>query len=325
FGTGDNVVLVAATNRPDVLDRALLRPGRFDRQINILAPDVRGREEILAIYAKQVIMAPDVELSRVARVTPGFTGAELANLVNEAALLAARKSKQAVDDADLEEAKDKIVMGTERKGLVVSVEERRTTAYHEAGHALLARVLPGADPLHKITIIPRGRSMGMTQQMPLDDRHTYSKEYLTNRIKIMLGGRTAEELVFNQITTGASNDLQAATDLATRMICEWGMSPVLGPRAYGRDEEAFLLGGTLRQGGYSEETGRAIDREIDQLIADCYQEAVILLEGMMPYLHDLAATLLQHETIDAAEVDRIMASPVPVAAGSESSSNTPVP
>jgi cell division protease FtsH len=310
FETGDNVVLVAATNRPDVLDRALLRPGRFDRQINIPAPDVRGREEILGVYARQVAMSPEVVLANFARVTPGFTGAELANLVNEAALLAARKGKQAIEANDLEEAKDKIVMGTERKGLVVSEEERRTTAYHEAGHAILARILPGADPLHKITIIPRGRSMGMTQQMPLDDRHTYSKEYLTNRIKIMLGGRTVEELVFNQITTGASNDLQAATDLATRMVCEWGMSATLGPRAYGREEDVFL-GGDLRQGGYSEETARIIDREINQLIADCYQEAVILLEGMMPYLHKLAATLLQHETIDAEEVDRIIGSPVP--------------
>jgi cell division protease FtsH len=325
FGTGDNVVLVAATNRPDVLDRALLRPGRFDRQINIMAPDVRGREEILAVYAGQVIMAPEVELTRVARVTPGFTGAELANLVNEAALLAARKGKQAVEEADFEEAKDKIVMGTERKGLVVSEEERRTTAYHEAGHAILARVLPGADPLHKITIIPRGRSMGMTQQMPLDDRHTYSKEYLTNRIKIMLGGRTAEELVFNQITTGASNDLQTATELAARMVCEWGMSAVLGPRAYGREEDAFL-GGNLHRSGHSEETARTIDREIDLLIAECYQEAVILLEGMMPYLHQLAATLLHHETIDAVEVDRIIGSPVPVlAAEDEDSRPSPAP
>jgi cell division protease FtsH len=322
FETGDNVVLVAATNRPDVLDRALLRPGRFDRQINIPAPDVRGREEILGVYARQVAMSPEVVLANFARVTPGFTGAELANLVNEAALLAARKGKQAIEANDLEEAKDKIVMGTERKGLVVSEEERRTTAYHEAGHAILARILPGADPLHKITIIPRGRSMGMTQQMPLDDRHTYSKEYLTNRIKIMLGGRTVEELVFNQITTGASNDLQAATDLATRMVCEWGMSATLGPRAYGREEDVFL-GGDLRQGGYSEETARIIDREINQLIADCYQEAVILLEGMMPYLHKLAATLLQHETIDAEEVDRIIGSPVPkLGAGNEDSHST---
>jgi cell division protease FtsH len=305
FQTGDNVVLVAATNRPDVLDVALLRPGRFDRQITIMAPDVRGRVEILKIYAQRVIMAPEVELEAIARITPGFSGAELANLINEGALLAARKGKKAVEISDLEEAKDKIIMGAERKGMVVSEEERRTTAYHEAGHAILARILPGADPLHKISIIPRGRSMGNTQQLPLDDRHTYSREYLTNRIKILLGGRTAEELVFNQITTGASNDLQVATDIATRMVCGWGMSTVLGPRAYGREEEGFL-GGGLKQGGYSEETARSIDREINQLIADCYQEAVILLEGMMPYLHQIAETLLQHETIDLEEVDRII-------------------
>jgi cell division protease FtsH len=305
FQTGDNVVLVAATNRPDVLDRALLRPGRFDRQITIMVPDVRGREEILGVYARQVTMSPEVKLAAIARITPGFSGAELANLVNEAALLAARKRKKAIGADDLEEAKDKIIMGAERKGLVVSEEQRRTTAYHEAGHAILARILPGADPLHKITIIPRGRSMGMTQQMPLDDRHAYSLEYLANRIKILLGGRTAEELVFNQITTGASNDLQTATDIATKMVCEWGMSTVLGPRSYGREEDS-LPGGSLRQGTYSEETARAIDREINQLLSDAYQEAVILLEGMMPFLHKLAETLLLHETIDADEVDRII-------------------
>jgi cell division protease FtsH len=306
FQTGDNVVLVAATNRPDVLDRALLRPGRFDRQITIMTPDVRGREEILGVYARQVVMSPEVKLDGIARITPGFSGADLANLVNEAALLAARKGKEAIEARDLEEAKDKIIMGAERKGLVVSDEQRRTTAYHEAGHAILARILPGADPLHKITIIPRGRSMGMTQQMPLDDRHAYSLEYLTNRIKTLLGGRTAEELVFNEITTGASNDLLTATEIATKMVCEWGMSSVLGPRAYGREEDSHL-GGNLRHGTYSEETARTIDREINQLLSDAYQEAVILLEGMMPYLHKLAETLLQHETIDGAEVDRIIA------------------
>jgi cell division protease FtsH len=296
---------VAATNRPDVLDRALLRPGRFDRQITIMTPDIRGREEILGVYARQVIMSPQVKLDDIARITPGFSGAELANLVNEGALLAARKGKKAIGCEDLEEAKDKIIMGAERKGLVVSADQRRTTAYHEAGHAILARILPGADPLHKITIIPRGRSMGMTQQMPIDDRYAYSLEYLTNRIKILLGGRTAEELVFNEITTGASNDLRTATEIATKMVCEWGMSAVLGPRSYGREEDS-LLGGSLRQGNYSEETARAIDREINQLLSDAYQEAVILLEGMMPFLHKLAETLLRHETIDAEEVDRII-------------------
>ncbi|MBU0481793.1 MAG: ATP-dependent zinc metalloprotease FtsH [Proteobacteria bacterium] len=305
FESGDTVVIVAATNRPDTLDPALLRPGRFDRQVNILAPDIRGRMEILNVYARNIVMANNVELKDIAGATPGFTGADLANLMNESALLAARKNKEAVDLEDIEDAKDKIMMGTERKGMVISEKERRTTAYHEAGHAIMARLLPNTDPLHKITIIPRGRAMGMTQQVPLDDRHSYSKEYLTNRIKIMLGGRTAEEIIFNQFTTGASNDLQSATEIATKMICQWGMSEILGPRAYTRDDQGFL-GGNNDKLLYSEETAMAIDKEINQLIEDCYQEAMIILEGRTNYLHSLAEVLLKKETIGIEEVDAIV-------------------
>jgi len=305
FQSGETVVLVAATNRPDVLDPALLRPGRFDRQVTILPPDVKGRAKILDVHARKIIMAENVRLTDIAVATPGFTGAELANLMNESALLAARKDKESVGLKDIEEARDKIIMGAERKGIVISRQERKTIAYHEAGHAILARLLPNTDPLHKITIIPRGRAMGMTQQVPLDDRHAYSKEFLTNRIKIMLGGRTAEEIIFNQFTTGASNDLQMATEMATRMICEWGMSEKLGPRAYLKASEGFL-GGNQQSFLYSGMTAQAIDEEINSLIENCYQEAMIILEGKIESLHRLAEALLEHETLDAEEVDIIV-------------------
>ncbi len=305
FESGDNVIIVAATNRPDVLDKALLRPGRFDRQVTILPPDVKGREEILQVYAKIVVLSPDVVLNEVARSSPGFTGAELANLMNESALMAARKGKESIELIDIEEAKDKILMGAERKGMVISDKEKKTTAFHEAGHAVLACLLPNTDPVHKITIIPRGRAMGVTQQMPLDDRHAYSKEFLTNRIKILLGGRTAEEIVFNQYTTGASNDLQTATEIASKMVCEWGMTEQLGPRAYVKPDEGFL-GGSSTQRIYSEDTARAIDREINALIEDCYQEAMIILEGKIDILHQLAELLLEKETIGAEEVEQLV-------------------
>ncbi|MDH5298174.1 MAG: ATP-dependent zinc metalloprotease FtsH [Desulfobulbaceae bacterium] len=307
FQSGQTVIIVAATNRPDILDPALLRPGRFDRQITILPPDVKGRQRILEIYGRKVVMSPDVDLTHIANITPGFTGAELANLVNEAALLGARKKKEAIDLSDLEEAKDKILMGTERKGMVISDKERRFTAYHEAGHAIVALMLPETDPVNKITIVPRGRAMGMTQQTPIDDRHAYSKEYLSNRIKTLLGGRTAEELVFNQYTTGASNDLQMATDIATKMICEWGMCEKLGPRAYIISDEGFLgNGGSQRI--YSEDTAHAIDMEINQLIENCYQEAMIILEGKRALLDRMAEILLTEETIDADEIKIITSS-----------------
>jgi cell division protease FtsH len=308
FQTGETVIIVAATNRPDVLDPALMRPGRFDRQVTILPPDIKGREKILEVYARNIILDKDVKLNEVARSTPGFTGAELANLMNESALMAARKNKDIVQLDDVEEARDRILMGAERKGMVISEDEKRTIAYHEAGHAILAKILPKTDPLHKITIIPRGRAMGVTQQVPLSDMHSYSREYLKNRIKILLGGRTAEELVFNQYTTGASNDLQQATDIATKMVCEFGMSEVLGPRAYVTENKGFLSGEALSR-NFSEETAKNIDREINKLIEECYQEAVIILEGKMIFLHKLAEVLLQQETIDAEELEIIVTCP----------------
>ena len=305
FQSEQTVIIVAATNRPDVLDPALMRPGRFDRQVTIMPPDVKGRRKILEVHSRNVLMAPEVDLQVVAQSTPGFTGAELANLINESALMAARKGKSGIQLCDIEDAKDKILMGAERTGLVISEQQRRVTAYHEAGHAIIAKVLPNTDPVHKITIIPRGQAMGVTQQVPIDDRHAYSKEYLTNRITILLGGRTAEEIIFNEFSTGASNDLQAATDIATRMVCEWGMSERLGPRAFVTPDQGFL-GLASRQRSYSEEIARAIDEEVNRLIAECYQEAIIVLEGRITFLHKLAEVLLLNETIDAEEVDIIV-------------------
>ncbi len=305
FQSGETVIIVGATNRPDVLDPALMRPGRFDRQITILPPDVNGRFKILNVYAKQMALDKEVRLEDVARSTPGFTGADLANLMNESALLAARKEKKIIQFEDIEEARDRVLMGAKRKGMMVSEGERRATAYHEAGHAILTKVLPDTDPLHKVTIVPHGRAMGVTQQVPIQDIHSYSREYLKNRIKILLGGRTAEELVFNQYTTGASNDLQEATNIATKMVCEWGMSAVLGPRAYVSEDGGFLGGeGVLRN--ISEETAKNIDREINKIIEECYQEAVILLEGKIKHLNKLAEILLRQETVDAAGVDVVM-------------------
>ncbi|GAB4345178.1 MAG: ATP-dependent zinc metalloprotease FtsH [Desulfobulbaceae bacterium] len=305
FQSGETVIIVAATNRPDVLDPALLRPGRFDRQINILPPDVNGRAKILEIYARKMPLDRNVIMEEVARSTPGFTGADLANLMNESALLAARKNKDIVQIEDIEQARDRILMGAERKGMVMSESERRAIAYHESGHTILAWMLPEADPIHKVTIIPHGRAMGITQQVPLQDHHSYSREYLLNRIKILLGGRTAEELVFNQYTTGASNDLQQATEIATRMVCEWGMSEVLGPRAYVSESGGFLGNEAVRK-STSEETAKNIDREINRIIEQCYQEAVIILEGKIDHLHKLAEFLLREETIDAQDVEIIL-------------------
>lgn len=305
FQSGETVIIVGATNRPDVLDPALMRPGRFDRQITILPPDVTGRLKILNVYARKMALDKDIHLEDVARSTPGFTGADLANLMNESALLAARKNKDLIQLEDVEEARDRILMGAKRKGMVVSESERRATAYHESGHAILARILPDTDPLHKVTIIPHGRAMGVTQQVPLRDHHAYSREYLMNRIKILLGGRTAEELVFNQYTTGASSDLQEATNIATRMVCEWGMSEVLGPRAYVAEDRGFLGTEAVRR-SMSEETAKNIDREINKIIEECYQEAVIILEGRINYLHKLAEVLLRQETLDSQEIEIII-------------------
>jgi cell division protease FtsH len=308
FETNEGVILIAATNRPDVLDPALLRPGRFDRQVVVARPDVKGREEILRVHARRIPVAPGVDLKVLARGTPGFSGADLANLVNEAALLAARQGKKLVEMLDFENAKDKVLMGVERRSMIISEEEKRTIAYHEAGHALVAQMLPGADPVHKVTIIPRGRALGLTQQLPTDDKYNYSKEYLLNRITILLGGRAAEEMVLNQQTTGAGDDLEKATDMARKMVCEWGMSEKLGPLTFGKREEHIFLGREFaRQQDYSEETAVLIDAEVKQIVVDCSGRARQILEEKVGKLHSVAQALLEHESLDGEEIARILA------------------
>jgi cell division protease FtsH len=308
FETNEGVILIAATNRPDVLDPALLRPGRFDRQVVVPRPDVKGREEILRVHARRIPLGPDVDLKVLARGTPGFSGADLANLVNEAALLAARQSKKTVEMIDFESAKDKVLMGVERRSMIISEEEKRTIAYHEAGHALVAHTLPGADPLHKVTIIPRGRALGLTQQLPADDKYNYSRDYLMNRITILLGGRAAEEMVLQQQTTGAGDDLEKATEMARKMVCEWGMSEKLGPLTFGKREEHIFLGREFaRHQDYSEETAVLIDAEVKQIVLDSSARARSILEEQLARLHRLARALLEHESLDAEEITRVLA------------------
>ncbi len=307
FDTTEGVILIAATNRPDVLDPALLRPGRFDRQITVNRPDVRGRTEILKVHTKKVPLAKDVDLEVISRGTPGFSGADLENLVNEAALLAARLNKSAVELKDFEFAKDKVLMGVERKSMVLTEQEKRTTAYHEAGHALMAKLLPGTDPVHKVTIIPRGRALGLTMQLPVDDRHSYSKEFLYNNLAILMGGRVAEELVFKQITTGAGNDIERATDLARKMVCEWGMSDELGPLTFGKkDEEIFLGREIATRRDYSEEIALKIDSEVKRLVTENYERAKRMLRDNMAALKALAEALLEKEVLEAAAIDQII-------------------
>jgi cell division protease FtsH len=307
FDTTEGVILIAATNRPDVLDPALLRPGRFDRQITVNRPDVRGRTEILNVHTKKVPLAKDVDLALISRGTPGFSGADLENLVNEAALLAARLNKTAVELKDFEFAKDKVLMGVERKSMVLTEQEKRTTAYHEAGHALMAKLLPGTDPVHKVTIIPRGRALGLTMQLPVDDRHSYSKEFLYNNLAILMGGRVAEELVFKQITTGAGNDIERATDLARKMVCEWGMSDELGPLTFGKkDEEIFLGREIATRRDYSEEIALKIDSEVKRLVTENYERTKRILRDNMASLKALAEALLEKEVLEAAEIDQII-------------------
>ncbi|MBU1234606.1 MAG: ATP-dependent zinc metalloprotease FtsH [Proteobacteria bacterium] len=302
FNSDQTVIIIAATNRPDILDPALLRPGRFDRQVTISLPDAKGRRKILEVHAKKILMAPGVDLSEVARSIPGFSGAEIANLVNEAALIGARHNKTAVELSDFEEAKDKISLGLERKNVVINETVRRVTAYHEAGHAITAKLLPETDPVHKITIMPRGRALGLTQQLPLDDRYTYSREYLINRIKILMGGRVAEDIVFGHQTTGASNDILTATDIANRLVCEFGMSKTIGPVAYIQEQGGFL-GGSPTTRPYSEKTAENIDKEIKRIIEECYNETLVLLTENNKFLHKLAEALLVNETVDGEEMD----------------------
>jgi cell division protease FtsH len=307
FEANEGVILIAATNRPDVLDPALLRPGRFDRRVVVPRPDVKGREGILQVHTRKVPVAPDVDIAVLARATPGFAGADLENLVNEAALLAARNNKEKVDMHDFELAKDKVMMGAERRSMIISEEEKRNTAFHEAGHALVAKLLPGADPIHKVTIIPRGMALGLTQQLPIDEKHTYNKEYLLNNLVILFGGRVAEELVLNHMTTGAGNDIEKATELARRMVCEWGMSEKLGPMTFGKKEEEIFLGRDFTQKvDYSESTAIEIDAEVRRIIQDSYYKAKDLLKTNLRLLHKVAESLLEKEVLDGSEIDAIV-------------------
>jgi cell division protease FtsH len=307
FETNEGVILIAATNRPDILDPALLRPGRFDRRVVVPRPDVKGREGILAVHTRKVPMAPDVDVSVLARATPGFAGADLENLVNEAALLAARNNKDKVEMPDFELAKDKVMMGAERRSMIISDEEKRNTAYHEAGHALVAKLLPGTDPIHKVTIIPRGMALGLTQQLPMDEKHTYPRDYLLNNLVILFGGRVAEELVLEHMTTGAGNDIEKATDLVRRMVCEWGMSEKLGPMTFGKKEEEIFLGRDFTQKvDYSENTAIEIDAEVRRIIQESYQRAKDLLKANIGLLHKVAETLLEKEVLDGSEIDAIV-------------------
>ncbi|NDY57560.1 ATP-dependent metallopeptidase FtsH/Yme1/Tma family protein [Desulfovibrio sulfodismutans] len=307
FESNEGVILIAATNRPDVLDPALLRPGRFDRQVVVPTPDVRGRKRILEVHTRKTPLNSGVDLEVLARGTPGFSGADLENLVNEAALQAAKVGKDHVAMEDFEHAKDKVLMGKERRSLILSDEEKRTTAYHEAGHALVARVLPGTDPIHKVSIIPRGMALGVTMQLPTDDRHNYSKDHLDKTLCVLMGGRVAEELVLNQLTTGAGNDIERATNMARKMVCKWGMSKELGPLSYGeRDDEIFLGKDLVHHKNFSDETSRRIDAEVRKIVEDAYSRAQAILTENLEVLHAIAAALLERETISGADIDLIM-------------------
>jgi cell division protease FtsH len=308
FESNEGVILISATNRPDVLDPALLRPGRFDRQVIVPVPDIKGREGILKVHMGQTVLAADADISVLARGTPGFTGADLENMVNEAALMAARRGKERVEMIDLEDAKDRVMMGPERKSMVISDEEKRTTAYHEAGHTLVARLLPNTDPIHKVTIIPRGRALGLTQQLPIDEKHTYPKDYLVNSIRTLMGGRAAEEIALNMQTTGAGNDIEKASDLARRMVCDYGMNENLGPVTFGKKAEQIFLGREIAQHrDYSELTAQRIDEEVRAIIAGACEKAHRLIEDNLDILHTMAHDLLEKETLDSSDIDEIMA------------------
>lgn len=307
FGGNEGVIILAATNRPDVLDPALLRPGRFDRQVVVPVPDVKGRLEIIKVHTKNIPLDENVNLEVIARGAPGFTGADLANLVNEAALLAARKSKSNVDMSDFEFAKDKVLMGAERKSMIISEEEKKNTAYHEAGHTLVAKLTPGTDPIHKVSIIPRGRTLGVTQQLPIDDRYTYSKDYLLKTLTVLLGGRAAEEIALKHMTTGAGNDLERATELARRMVTEWGMSEKLGPLTFGKKDEQIFLGREIaKHKDYSEKTATDIDEEVKRLVMEAYERAKAIVSGNFDFLDALAKALLEKETMDAVDIEALV-------------------
>ena len=307
FESTEGVILIAATNRPDVLDPALLRPGRFDRRVIVSKPDIKGREKILEVHIHKVPTSKEVDLKVIAKGTPGFSGADLRNLVNEAALLAARKSKQIVDMDDLEQAKDKVLMGSERKSMTISDEDRKITAYHEAGHTLVGKIIPGTDPIHKVTIIPRGMALGVTQTLPEEERLNMTKQKANNMIAFLFGGRAAEEIIFEDYTTGAGNDIERATEIARKMVCEWGMSETLGPLAFEKREGPVFLGlQTKSDKDYSEATAQQIDQEVTRLIMEGHKKAKKILAENIAILHNLAEALLEKETIDGEEVDMIM-------------------
>jgi len=318
FESNEGVILIAATNRPDVLDPALLRPGRFDRRIVVNRPDVKGREGILAVHTKKIPLSEDVDIRVLARGTAGFCGADIANLVNEAALNAARYNQKVVRQADFEYAKDKVMMGSERRSMLITEDEKRVTAIHEAGHALLAALLPHADPVHKVTIVPRGMALGLTMQLPMDDKHNYSRDYLNDQLAILLGGRIAEELTTGDLTTGAGNDLERVTELSRRMVCEWGMSQAMGPLTYGKREEQIFLGREIsKTQDYSEETAVRIDQEVKKLITDNYDRARAVLTENKTLLLRIADELLAREVLDADQVKRLsqglaLEEPIPV-------------
>jgi cell division protease FtsH len=306
FDSNEGIILIAATNRPDILDSALLRPGRFDRRIVVNMPDVKGREEILNVHVKKIPLSGDVSLKVLARSTPGFSGADLANLVNEAALYAARMDQDNVTMADMENAKDKVLMGVERKSMIISDDEKRSTAFHEAGHALIAAIIPEADPIHKVTIIPRGMAMGLTQQLPLDDRYTYSKEYLEAQLSVLMAGRVAEILLLNKTTTGASNDFEKATEIARKMVCQWGMSD-LGPLSFGERDDLIFLGRDLAVNkNYSEKTSEMIDAEVKKIVTRNYERTQDLLEKNKSQLVKIADKLLEREVLSSEEINDIL-------------------
>jgi len=307
FESNEGVIMMAATNRPDVLDPALLRPGRFDRQVVVPRPDVRGRAGILKVHARKIPLADDVDFQVLAKGTPGFSGADLENMVNEAALIAARRNKDKVDSSDFEFAKDKVLMGIERKSMVISEEEKRITAFHEAGHALCAKLVPGADPVHKVSIIPRGRALGVTQQLPAEDKYTISRTKAENDMVALLGGRAAEEIIIKDRTSGAGNDIEKATELARKMVTEWGMSDTMGPLTYGQKEEAIFLGKEMAmRKDYSEKTAEMIDEEIRNIVSRAYDRAIALLTENRDKLEAMGAALLERESLDAAEIDMVL-------------------
>ncbi len=312
FESNEGVILISATNRPDILDRALLRPGRFDRQVVIPIPDLKGREGILKVHLQEKLVADDVDITVLARGTPGFTGADIENMANEAALIAVRRGKDRVEMVDFEYAKDKVLMGAERKSMIISDEEKRLTAYHESGHTIVAKLLPNTDPIHKVTIIPRGRALGLTQQLPMDEKHTYPKEYLLNSIAILMGGRSAEEIVLNVQTTGAGNDIESASELARKMVCDYGMSEDLGPLSFGKKEEQIFLGREIAQHrDYSELTAQKIDAEVKNIVTGAYKKARQLIKDNLDTLHRMANALLEKETLDSDDIDEIMTSRKP--------------